>query len=364
MNLDVTKDALRTLFADTYFEARRKFLAVAPEAKAYLCSAKGPGGEALSTDIAWHGPADARKVLVLVSATHGAEGYLGSASQIAFLKAGLHERLPPSTAVLLVHALNCWGMAWDFQSTAEGVNLNRNFIDFSKPVPENPGFEEIATHLVPEDMSPAGLKRAEEALAAFRARVGEWPYQKARKGGQYTRPGGMLYGGKEPTEARRVLEQAAQDYGLASREEVVIIDYHSGIGPYGYGEPQCEQPSGLDGYARAQRIFGVSVTSPDVGNSSSVAIVGSQDDYWERLLGDRHTYIAIEYGTYGTDNGRERMRDELWLFSYRPDLMDAPRGREIRSAVKTHWYPQHDDWKEMVTWRSHQLHRQALAHFS
>lgn len=48
------------------------------------------------------------------------------------------ERLSSSTAVLFVHALNCYGFAWDRRATAEGWDLNRNFVDFSKPPPPDP----------------------------------------------------------------------------------------------------------------------------------------------------------------------------------------------------------------------------------
>nr|WP_253075731.1 DUF2817 domain-containing protein [Bradyrhizobium sp. 139] len=73
------------------------------------------------TDVAYFGSPDARKLLILISGTHGPEGYHGSAAQLLFLRAKLHEQLPPSTAVLFIHALNCYGFAWDRRSTAEGA---------------------------------------------------------------------------------------------------------------------------------------------------------------------------------------------------------------------------------------------------
>ena len=180
--------------------------------------------------------------MVLVSGTHGPEGYCGSAAQLLFLHAKFHEGLLPSTSVLCIHALNCYGFAWDRRVTAEGCDLNRNFIDFSKPLPRNPRYEELAEHLVPADRTQEGLRRAEAAIEAYRSLHGEWKFQEARKSGQYTRPGGMFYGGTEPTEARRTLEQVVVDFDVAAREKVVIVDYHTGLGPYGYGELQCEQP--------------------------------------------------------------------------------------------------------------------------
>src|SRR6184192_139570 len=141
MNLDAVLQEIPHTFSGSYAQARQKFLTAAPSAVAYPCSATGPAGEALGTDAAYFGDPDARKLVVIVSGTHGPEGYSGSAAQLLFLRAKLHAKLPPSTGVLLVHALNAYGFAWDRRVTEEGCDLNRNFIDFSNPVPPNPGYE-------------------------------------------------------------------------------------------------------------------------------------------------------------------------------------------------------------------------------
>lgn len=358
MNFDIVKQIAVDNFSDTYLEARQKFLTAAPKSRAYPCSTKGPSGEALFTDAAYFGPPDAKRLLVLVSGTHGPEGYHGSAAQLLFLQAKLHEKLPPSTAVLFIHALNCYGFAWNRRSTAEGCDLNRNFIDFSRLAPKNSEYEELDEYCVPADRTEEGIRRAEAALAEYRKLHGEQAYRSARVRGQYTRPGGLHYGGSEPTEARRTLEKIVADFDVAARDSVIIIDYHTGLGPYGYGELQCEQPSGLKGHERATKIFGPSVTLPDLGTSSSVNLHGTQDEYWQRILGDRHTYVALEYGTYPVNP--KIMRDEHWLFKYRPDAVDSELGRQIRNATKRHFYPQKPDWYEMVLWRAHLVHRQAL----
>jgi hypothetical protein len=360
MNFDIAKQISSLVFSDSYLEARGKFLAAAPASTAYRCSTEGPSREALFTDAAYFGRADAKNLLILVSGTHGPEGYAGSAAQLQFLQVKLHEGLPPSTAILLVHALNCYGFAWDRRTTAEGCDLNRNFVDFSKPLPPNPGYEELAEHLVPADISEEGLRHAAAAIDAYRSQHGDWKFQQARECGQYTRPGGMFYGGTAPTEARRTLEKIAADFDVAARDKAIIIDYHTGLGPYGYGELQCEQPSGPSGYERAVNIFGPSVTSPNIGNSSSVLISGSQDEFWERILGDRHTYICLEFGTFNADRGRETHRNDLWLFKYRREAVDSELGRRIRNASRKYFYPERSDWKEMIVWRSHQVNRQAL----
>jgi hypothetical protein len=360
MNLDIAHDAASAVFSGSYQEARRKYLAAAPNSRPYEFSVKGPAGDALFTDAAWIGPQDAKKVLVLVSGTHGVEGYCGSASQLLFLQAGFQKELPPSSAVLFVHALNCYGFAWDRRVTVEGVDLNRNFIDFSKPVPANPRYAELADLVVTREISDEAIRYAESAIQEYQKKNGEQAFLEGVVGGQYTHPGGLFYGGTQPTEARRTLERIVKDYNLESRDEVIIIDYHTGLGPYGYGELQCEEASGVEGYRRAVQIFGSSVTSPLVGTSSSVSIPGSADAYWERLLGNRHVYIALEYGTYRRPRARLQLRKDHWLFKYRPDSIDAELGREIRREARAHYYPEFADWKEMVAWRSHQVHRQAV----
>ncbi|MDF0498638.1 DUF2817 domain-containing protein [Bradyrhizobium yuanmingense] len=360
MNLDSAKQMISLVYASTYFEARQKFLGAAPKSRAYPCSTKGPSGEDLFTDVAYFGRPDATKLLVLVSGTHGPEGYCGSAAQLSFLQAKLHEGLPPSTAVLLIHALNCYGFAWDRRVTAEGCDLNRNFVDFSKPLPSNPDYEALHEHLVPVDNSVDGVRRADAVLDEFRSRHGLQKFRQARASGQYTRPGGMSYGGNGPTESRRTLERIFVDHEIAGRDRVIIIDYHTGLGPYGYGELQCEQPSGLTGFERARSIFGPSVTSPDLGTSSSVVLSGTQDEFWERSLGNRHTYVALEFGTYDMSQAWQTGRNDLWLFMHRPEEANSEMGRKIRNDSKLYYYPQHLDWKEMVLWRSHQAHRQAV----
>lgn len=360
---DPQKLSLR-VFSSTYCEARRKFRAAAPESLAYPSTAKGPAGEALYTDVAYFGPSDACKVLVLISGTHGVEGYCGSAGQLLFVEAGLHKTLPPSTAVLLVHALNCYGFAWDRRVTWEGCDLNRNFVDFSQSLPSNSGYEQLADHFVPPDISEAGIQSSETALAAYQAEHGPHAFRKALSSGQYTRPGGMFYGGTAPTEARRTLEQIASDFELAARDEVIIVDYHTGLGPYGYGELQCEETSGIAGYERAFAIFGHSVTSADLGSSTSAAIPGTQDAFWQRALPGPYVYVALEFGTYPSPGGRHVLRDDHWLFKYRSDEADKETGKKIRQATRKYYYPEFDDWKEMVLSRSYQVNCQAVSAFS
>jgi hypothetical protein len=70
-------------FAASYGEARAKFLSAAESAGATVSrhvhpTERGAEGEELSIDLAMLGEPDAPGLLLLISGTHGAEGFCGS----------------------------------------------------------------------------------------------------------------------------------------------------------------------------------------------------------------------------------------------------------------------------------------------
>ena len=352
-------------FAPDYAAARAKFLAASRGAgarlKAYRNPLRGPREEELATDVAWCGPAGARKVLVLQSATHGVEGFTGSGAILDFLLVGGAQHLPDDVAVLMIHAINPHGFAWLRRVTEENVDLNRNFVDFAAALPENPGHDELADALVPRELSGPVFDEAEAKIVAYRAKHGESAFQIARGGGQYRHAHSMFFGGSGPTWARRTLETLIDDHELAARAQVAIIDYHTGLGPFGYGEPICSHEAGTAALERAQRWYGDSLTEPAAGTSSSVVKSGLNEFGWMARLGDKATFVALEYGTYTPDAGRRALREDHWLHAFGKVDWAAAETQRIKRQVRKQYYPDSDDWREMVLFRSRQVIRQALA---
>ncbi len=72
-----------------YSAQRARFLAAVARLDGHVTHyphpLSGPKGEALSTDVAVIGDPAADNLLLIVSGTHGVEGYYGSDSQIAWL---------------------------------------------------------------------------------------------------------------------------------------------------------------------------------------------------------------------------------------------------------------------------------------
>jgi len=87
-------------------------------------------------------------MLVLISGTHGIEGFAGSACQAGILHAGIE--LPPDTGLLLVHAINPYGFAWGRRVNEDNVDLNRNFVSHGGSYPANPIYDELAMPCVRE----------------------------------------------------------------------------------------------------------------------------------------------------------------------------------------------------------------------
>ena len=349
-------------FAADYSEAREKFLAAARIAGAtmsrYDTAARGPGGEALSTDVAWLGPEDASKVVVTISSTHGVEGFCGSGFQVDWLARKGAAALRRDTAALFIHAINPYGFAWLRRVTEEGNDLNRNYVDHGKPYPDNPGYLEIADALVPRALSGPAFDAAEAKLKAYRAKVGDVDFNRAMSGGQYTHADGFFFGGGGPSWSYRTTHAIIERH-LARRSDIAVIDFHTGLGPFGYGELITHYDPDTGGSKRVRAFWGESVTESKRGQTSSQARDGLGHYGYNRALPNaRVTMATLEFGTYDRESGRRAFRGDHWLHKYGDPL--GAEAKPIQAAMRKQFYPDTDEWKEMVLFRGHQTVRQAI----
>jgi predicted deacylase len=253
-------------FSSSYANAREQYLRAAADIQVRVESHVIPGhrgleGEELATDVVRLGPETARRLLVLTSGTHGVEGFCGSAAQIALL----HDRVLQAlldklnVAVLVVHAINPYGFSHLSRTNEDNVDLNRNSVDFSRPLPGNPAYDDLHALLVPSSWPPSDENAA--AIADYIARRGESAYQQALTIGQYRHADGMFFGGERAVWSTRVLQTLLERHGAAC-DSVGWIDFHTGLGPYGHGEKICVGQIGSDELQRARAWWGADVTSP------------------------------------------------------------------------------------------------------
>lgn len=341
-------------------DGTRQFVALARDLgtlREHPLAARGPAGEALSSHSLWRGPTDAARVLVLLSGTHGVEGLAGSAIQQDLLQQLRNDLLPlpPDTALLLVHLLNPWGCAWLRRCDAEGIDLNRNFVDFSAPVPVNPGYAQLRETLLSED-----ARARATALAAYADTHGRTALEIAISGGQYQDPAGPFYGGAAPAHGRQLVETLIRDHALTGRQ-LAVIDLHTGLGPYGYGEIICDHAPDSDGTRTAQRWYGDAVTLPLAGTSSSVPKTGLLDYAWHAIMDHRSCFVTLEFGTFSTDTLFDVLLQDHRLHQQGVPDWQAAATQTVKHAMRHHFCPASPQWQELVLFRARQVIRLALA---
>ena len=355
-------------FATDYGDARRKFLAACRTAGAAVEShrnpAPGPDGAALYTDVARIGPKTAARVLLIISGTHGAEGFAGSAIQVGLLDpAGpLHRpaNKSPDVAVVFVHALNPHGFAWLRRVTEDNVDLNRNFVDHAAgDYPSTPGYDALAAALTPPAWDDATIAATGRVLQDYADAHGLLAMQAAVCGGQYGHPTGLFYGGRAPTWSRHTLERIVATE-LSGVRLCGSIDVHTGLGPYGYGEPIAMHAHGSAGLAQVQAWYGDTVTSPDGGTSSSPVVAGHLGTGLERAApATRWANIALEFGTQSVDDVLQALRADTWLHHH-GDVASA-HGQAIKGQIRAAFYGDESAWKAKVWARGAELASRALA---
>jgi hypothetical protein len=352
-----------TYFAQSYAEARQKFIAAATaagqEPVAHQHPLLGRDGELLAMDVARFGAADAASVLIISSACHGVEGYCGSGVQNALLAdAGFHAAAERAgVALLYIHALNPYGFSWLRRTTHENVDLNRNFQDFSKPLPRNAAYDQLAHLIVPAEWPPTPEVNA--GLAQFVADNGPKALQAAVSGGQYEHPQGLFYGGRNPTWSHQTLRHVLQDHGRRCTR-LGWIDLHTGLGPSGHGERIFAGPNDDAAVRRARQWWGKEVTSIYDGSSESALLTGLM---WfaagQECAQAEYTGIAMEYGTLPFDEVTAALRADQWLENH-PDAPHAQRV-QIKRQIRDAFYTDTDAWKARIVEQGVAAAHQAVA---
>lgn len=346
-------------FSRDYAEARAKFLA-AIDALGELAKhtatphpLTGPNGEELATDVALIGDPAAKNALVLISGTHGTEGACGSACQTAWLRSDRPGDLPRDVRVVLIHAINPHGFAYVRRVTEDNVDLNRNFLDHTAPWPENPGYAHLHEYLLPESWSPRGRAEADKALEAYAREHGRFALQAAISQGQYSHPDGLFFGGHAPTWSNRTLRALLSEHA-GTAEAVGVIDFHTGLGPYGAADLICSASAESEEYRRLERWYTNGLSSPAAGTSTTAPLAGMMaTGVHETLPTARLSMITAEFGTYPVQRVFDALRGDHWLHSRGTE--DAALRKAIKDEVKAALYPDEDDWKELVALRGRQL---------
>eukprot|EP00759_Apiculatamorpha_spiralis_P054633 PhF_6_TR6990/c2_g1_i2/m.10366 len=248
---DVTNDT--TFFSQSYLQARERFRAAAKAAGAELTSlavcTDAITGLALTTEVAVLKGTNPKKLFVHISGTHGAEGYAGSAIQIQWLQqhalalrraGGKASAVMTVPTLVIVHALNPYGMHCFRRYNENNVDLNRNcltaaqFLEKTTQEPNKHGYETVSGVLNP----PAPWTWLQEmfSIPKFVYYVLRYGYLKLASAivvGQYHNARGVMYGGTSLQPSHANLMKFLEPFAAEATDEVVLVDVHSGLGPSG-----------------------------------------------------------------------------------------------------------------------------------
>lgn len=372
-------------FSRSYAQARLQFLEAAGMAGAqiesFLHPLKGRDSEDLAMDVAFEGAHDAKYLLIVSSACHGVEGYCGSGVQVfALHDADWRQKAQAAgVAVLYIHALNPYGFSHIRRVTHENVDLNRNFQDFTKPLPPaaaNAAYSTLHDLLLPHEWPPTpeniALNAAWMSARAHRnsenldESTGQRAFQEAITRGQYTHQDGLFFGGHAPTWSNLTLRKVLRKYAQQCRK-LAWIDLHTGLGPRGLGERIFACKDDATAYDRACLWWGntgnisgeTPVTSIYNGSSSSAFLTGLMwMAAYEEAPQAEYTAIAMEYGTLPVMDVLQALRAEHWLTN-QPQA-PAEQAKQIKQQLMDAFYIDAEDWRGQIISQARQAMFQAV----
>ena len=339
-------------FSTTVTEADRQFADAARQAGARLETVphplSGPAGEPLQVSIARVGATPAAEVLLVLSGTHGIEGFAGAGIQTGILRNLTRFDLGDETALLLVHLINPWGMAWNRREDHENIDVFRNFLYCDDPVIPDPLYDAIddlwdLAHLADRSADENTALKA-EALRRF---GGEARMIAAVRRGQHHRPRGMTYHGRAPCWSRRLLEAQLRRH-LAGCRRLAVLDIHTGFGAYGEGLVMSYDPVGDPRHERIRRWTGGSIYVP--GDDADIpphdkSPYGFIADW---VAGVSVTAAILEFGTLDPDEHRDLFPANHHYHMYGNPMSE--QGRRVGAQYRRYFYPEEPGWVESV-WR-------------
>ena len=337
-------------FSRRYKTARKRFRKAARRAGAQLfklrLGLRGPAGEKLTIDIALLGNPQARRVLLHSSGVHGVEGFAGSAIQLYTLD---HPpRLPEDGALILVHSVNPYGMAYWRRVNESNVDLNRNFLKKGQWQGAREGY-----HVLHRLLNPERLRRLDLFVPHLLWKIVRYGYgylKQAGAEGQYEYPEGLFFGGNTLEQGPRLLLKWLKKH-LRGTRRVCAIDVHTGVGEPGqdwliidraadgrfvehmephYGTARLDQPAG------------------DHANGEAIAytIRGGLDAGLVKALGKKTAldFITQEFGTpAGGPALLSALRSENhWVRRGAP--LDHPARQRLRDVFS----PPDEEWQRSV----------------
>ena len=259
----------------------------------------------LSIDWLWAEPRRKENLILISTAEHGIEGYVGSAMLKLFMDEFAPRLNPENTGLLLIHTINPWGMKHHKRVNPNHVDLNRNFVFNGVFSPEiNPAYDLLKDFLSPNrPVRTLGVEALSFYVNVIRYMVspGRAKVQEASLLGQHRHSQGIYYGGTEGQEESIVLMELYRK-ALAEYQNFIQVDHHTGYGPR-YQMTIIVPPLDPTPSSEVRRKFQYPLVQK-IDANEFYAINGDMGEYVYRLrdagFSEKNVFACgFEFGTYG-----------------------------------------------------------------
>lgn len=328
-------------FSANYAIARKRFLDAAQGKGLVHESVLHPVQDPLLpdavVDIVRIGPRDARKVLFVTSGVHGTELTAGSGIQLQLIDI-FADTLPQDCAMVLIHAVNPVGCARLSRTDENNVDPNRNMVRCFDNLPVNTSYAALHDDLCPSHWSNDTDSR-DRGVLEYVAKNGETALVQNVLKGQHSHADGLFFGGTAESWTVANLTRIVQNHGQGA-QHLGIVDLHTGVGPYGFGEV-------------------MRMDKPPVAGAEWEKIGNLVCDVLDRADVARPPLkIIMEYGTYPFDVVLNNLRADNWLRHH--GSVHTPQGRKIKKDLQDALFADDPKWLREVSRQGIAVCRMAL----
>ncbi|MCO6046443.1 M14 family metallopeptidase [Aeoliella sp. ICT_H6.2] len=334
-------------FSSDYFEARQRFVAACEAAggehHALELALDDHFEQPLSIDIAVIGSSQATRWVALSSGVHGVEAPLGSALQLAVLENLRAMTLPKDgQSLVLIHAVNPYGFAMRRRFNEQNVDLNRNFLLPDQPYHGAPPLAGKFRKVLGPPTRPLRIATSTLRMGYLAARHGKRSFWETLPVGQYDHPDWIFYGGQRLAQSGELLGASLPKL-LPAAEEVIHLDFHTGLGRWANCELLLSESESSDGAAWWHDNFSAfQVVESD--QISRYQVRGSFGPWLQSLFPDcRYHYATAEFGTYAALQVVRCLADENRWTQWQENL---PATHWSRVRLSEAFAPKRPNWRQ------------------
>jgi predicted deacylase len=336
---------LASYFSADYFTAKRRFLDACDRLgfrhHSLLIEAVSPTPQPLTIDVAVSGADQPSSALVVSSGVHGVEGFFGSAVQLAFLdKLAPGWRAPNGSSLVLIHALNPFGFAWQRRFNEENVDLNRNFLLPEEAYKGAPPLADVFRRTLKPAPWHLGFHNVRVAKLALRHGVRS--FWETLPVGQYEHPDWLFFGGSAQSQSAQLVDRLLPTL-LERCKEVVHLDFHTGLGRWANWDLLLSEQEAGHNVAWWREHFGPAKVKETSGARKSYEIRGGFGSWLRQKFPDcKYRFATAEFGTYSAMRVMRALTDEL---HWHMQLGHKHPEHWARRALAEAFAPQDQRWR-------------------